>query len=174
MTNQWTITVFLTAFILSTQVATAGGFKADSRHLPVTVLFNGSQCDYTQTIPQVKLLATQTEVNAFVKNNRKAMLGASKSTDIPSIDFSREVVAAVWMGKKSTAGHQIDLGKQAAEIKGEIAVVQVDFIAPDAQAVRAQIMTSPCLLIKLPKDGYDTINILSQEGHLLGTFAVRK
>lgn len=173
MTKTWVTAFCIGALILTNQATAAGWFKADHPHLAVTLLFSSHQCAYDQHTPYADLLETQADVNAFFKDNGKTGLTASRS-EAPAIDFARETVAAVWMGKKGTAGYRIELGSNIAAVKDQSAFVQVNFMAPDAKAVLAQIMTSPCLLIKLPKGAYHTLDVVSQNGDLIGRLSLRK
>lgn len=64
---------------------------------------------------------------------------------VPKVDWSREMVIAVFMGERSTGGHTVairDVKFGAKEI-----VVSVEESSPDADAITTQVMTQPYALV---------------------------
>jgi hypothetical protein len=161
MLNKWIIVVFLSSFFACAQLP-AASLKASSLDVPITVIYKGNQCLCQENDFQVKQLVNQTEVDALITQGNRTILGGSKKAT-PSINFSHEVIVAIWMGKKPTAGYQLSLEKETAVVKDNTAVIQVNVVEPDKNTVLAQTTTSPCMLIKLSKGEYNTITIRSQK-----------
>lgn len=66
----------------------------------------------------------------------------------PAIDFSREMVVAVFMGSRPTAGFGIALAGVRQEGAG--LVVEVRETVPGADAMTAQVITMPYAIAALP------------------------
>ena len=58
------------------------------------------------------------------------------------------------MGQKPTGGYSIDPAESGLEIRADTATLRVAWSTPPPDAVRAQVITRPCLLLALPKGGY--------------------
>ena len=68
---------------------------------------------------------------------------------MPAVDFAREAVAAVFLGTRPTGGFGVEI--VGAAQKGGAFVVQYRETKPGANAIAAQVITSPFLLVALPK-----------------------
>ena len=151
--------------------ALSAGSKQANTHVPVATIFTGNQCKCPYDKLKVMQLTDQKQLDIFVKQNTHTILSTPKNNLTP-IDFSNDVIVAIWMEKKPTAGYGLSLEEKSAEIKDYTAIVQVKLKKPDPGTMLAQVMTSPCLLIKLPKGKYDTIEIFSQHNKLLATLSI--
>jgi hypothetical protein len=113
----------------------------------------------------------QRQVDTFIKQSAHIVSKPLKN-DQPPIDFSNDVVVAILMEEKPTAGFGLSLEEKSAEIKDHAAIVQVSLKKPAPDTMLAQVMTRPCLLLKLSKGDYDTITIFSQHNELLATLSL--
>ena len=68
---------------------------------------------------------------------------------MPAVDFAKEAVAAVFLGTRPTGGFGIEL--VGAGEKAGAFVLQYRETKPGADAIAAQIITSPFLLVAMPK-----------------------
>jgi len=89
------------------------------------------------------------------------------SHKIPSIDFTRHGVLAVEMGVQRTAGYGFDTKSVTAYMECSSAVVKIVQCRPESGAHTAQVMTSPCILLRLPKNAYDIIRVMDQQHNFL-------
>ena len=67
----------------------------------------------------------------------------------PSVDFSREVVVAVFMGTRPTAGFSIEITRVREE--GPALVVTYKETRPAPDALTAQVLTSPFHIVAVPR-----------------------
>ena len=67
----------------------------------------------------------------------------------PAVDFSTEVVVAVFMGSRPTAGFSIEVVRVREE--GPALVVSYKETRPAPDSVAAQILTSPFHIVAVPK-----------------------
>jgi hypothetical protein len=68
---------------------------------------------------------------------------------MPAIDFSREMVVAVFLGSRPTAGYGVEI-VSAVGNSGTLVVAYVE-AAPSRDAVAAQIPTAPYHLAAIPR-----------------------
>lgn len=67
----------------------------------------------------------------------------------PSVDFSKEMVVAVFMGSRPTAGFAVEI-VGVSEASGGL-VVQYRETRPSRDAMTAQVLTAPYHLVAIPK-----------------------
>jgi hypothetical protein len=67
----------------------------------------------------------------------------------PAVDFSKEMVVAVFMGSRPTAGFAVEI--VSAEERGGKMVVAFRETAPASGTVSAQILTAPYHIVAIPK-----------------------
>lgn len=67
----------------------------------------------------------------------------------PAVDFSKEMIVAVFMGSRPTAGFAVDI-TSAAEREGKL-VVSYRETRPGGGAITAQVLTSPYHIVAVPK-----------------------
>lgn len=83
------------------------------------------------------------------------------------VDFQRFGVLALEMGEQHTAGYGFDRNAIRAFVENKTAVVELVVNRPAPGAKAATMMTSPCILIRLPVDAYRHIRIQDQTEQVL-------
>jgi hypothetical protein len=84
----------------------------------------------------------------------------------PDVDFSREGVLMLAMGSRSTAGYGLSLAEESAIVRDGVLTVRVDWGEPPPGVLLAQVMTSPCLLVKVPATPFSQIRVVDQQGRV--------
>lgn len=140
------------------------GCSAD-REVPVAVIRGGAQCGGEAAGPSVRRLASAEELAAAFS----AELGAAA----PAADFEGAAVLLVASGQRPTAGHAVELLAPRAPVKDGVAVVQVALRAPAPGAVAAQVVTSPCLVVAVPRAGLAEVKVADGERAVLGGVSLR-
>jgi hypothetical protein len=69
----------------------------------------------------------------------------------PAVDLSREMVAAVFLGTRSTAGFSVEI--VGAREEGAVLVVSYRETRPQPGSVAAQVLTSPYHIVAVRKHG---------------------
>ena len=67
----------------------------------------------------------------------------------PPVDFTKEVVAAVFVGSRPTAGYAVEIVRARQE--GAAIVVSYKETRPAPDSVAAQVLTSPYQIVAVPK-----------------------
>jgi len=135
---------------------------------PATVeaalLTQSSQCWNDGMEPSVVWISNIEAYKSAYKQTRKHIL--DDSGYLPNVDFNRSGVIAVYMGKHSTAGYQVGLASGTAAISGHDLTLLVSWVEPPADALMAQVITSPCVLVSIPKGDYAAIRVVDEAGRL--------
>ena len=74
---------------------------------------------------------------------------APPSTDLPRVDFDKEMVVGVFLGSRPTGGYAVDIVSVEAN-RGEIAVTYRES-QPPRDAILTQALTSPVHLVRIPQ-----------------------
>ena len=71
------------------------------------------------------------------------------------------------MGQQPTAGYRLNLlPQQAVALAEQVLTVKVAWESPSADSLQAQVVTNPCLLIRLPKVEFNSVQVVDQQGQL--------
>lgn len=143
-----------------------GGGCTPDREVPVTVLRAGAQCGGEGTGASVRRLGSADELAAAFRSD----LGGGPP---PAADLEAGVVLLISSGRRPTAGFSVELGEPKAPVKGGVALVQVALREPGPGAVVAQVVTSPCLVVQLPKAGLQEVEVADGVKRLIGSAPVR-
>ena len=127
----------------------------------VTLLTQSSQCWSDVVEPSVLRISGSEAYKAAYEQTRRHILGGTDY--LPEVDFSRSSVVAVYMGKYSTAGYQLELAAETAEINDHELTLFVSWVEPPVDALVAQVITSPCLFVSIPKGDYSAIRVRDAE-----------
>jgi hypothetical protein len=92
------------------------------------------------------------------------LLGAESSGvgDMGTTPF----LIAVATGEKPTAGY--GLVYDSARLDGRMLIVTVRETAPPSDAMTAQVITHPCLVLEVPDGQLDTVSVVDAAGTVLG------
>ena len=96
------------------------------------------------------------------------------SHKVPAIDFSRYGVLAVEMGEQRTAGYGFDTKAVSAYMTGNTAVIKLVWHRPEPGTLTAQMITSPCILLRLSKESYNAIQVMDQQGVIITSITLHK
>lgn len=119
---------------------------------------NARWIDSTGTLEQV--------IEAAGRNQ----LGAEEP-EIPAVDFARHRVVLVALGEQPTAGYGVALARASLAMHGRNARLPIEVTRPSADSTQAQVVTTPCMLVAVDRDGYDSLEVVDQAGEVLATLA---
>ena len=116
---------------------------AEELPVPFTTVAMGEQSGIHQ--PKNVVVRTDEEWARLWKAHADAAAGKR-----PAIDFGRDMVIAVFLGQRPTAGYRVrimDVRQTPDELQ-----VHVRERKPDGNAVLAQVLSYPYVMIRLPKN----------------------
>lgn len=122
-------------------------------------------CGTEGEVARVQLLPDAVAVRAW--ESQRGIQFSGIAGELPAQPY-----AIVEMGQRSSAGYGIAVSRQAG-LKDGILLLKATFIAPRAGAMTAQVITSPCALVSLPKVEYGEVRVIDQTGKLRASSAAR-
>jgi hypothetical protein len=129
--------------------------------ISVEVLYRNQQCSGVQA--QTQWIESQQEYQTLFQGIRKAYVGA-QAEQPPAVNFDQFGVLLVAMGQKNTGGYAVDLAAGEAQIREKVLHIAVQWREPGKGMMVTQALTSPCLLLKIPKAPFERIEIKDQRG----------
>jgi PrcB C-terminal len=132
--------------------------RAPSR-VPATVVRASAQCGGEASGPSARWIATE---GAFLAAMGAGGMFGGEAAAAP--DFKKEGVLAVFMGQRPTAGYGLALQDPNVEVADGVGKVVVRFEEPEPGAMVAQVLTSPCLLLRIPKQGIRQLRVVDPSG----------
>ena len=140
-----------------------GIVSAEGKRDPLRILYQDGLCGGNRPTPSVTLVAGADQLKRIFTEVKGRMLG--HPLPAPTVDFNAEHVVTIQMGQKPTGGYGFELESQATLDNGE-ALIRLRWIEPAPGAIVTQILTSPCLIISLPKGAYEKIVITDDNGNV--------
>ncbi len=81
------------------------------------------------------------------------------------------LLVAISRGEQPTAGYALSLDSASAE--GTKALIRVRWDSPSADAVLAQVITHPCLVVGLPSASFSQLHVVDQDDDELGRLTIQ-
>jgi hypothetical protein len=113
--------------------------------------------------PGARWLLDAQALEAAFAEAEQVRLGLPSSLN-HDVDFSREAVLLLSMGQLATGGYGLRLAEESLPVVSGAGTLRVDWIEPPPDAFVTQALTSPCLLVALPREGYDVLRVVDQNG----------
>jgi len=136
---RWTLAMIIIA------AACLGAPGAGVAAPPLRTLSQGVNA--TGSKPEKLVVRTLPELQKLGDRIRPA--GNANAREIPKVDFSHEMVLAVFLGTRPTAGFKVEI-KDVREAGGKL-VVKVEETKPPKDAILAQVITSPYHVVVVKK-----------------------
>jgi PrcB C-terminal len=149
----------------------SGGSRSSDPALEVRLQQSGTTCGGSAASPQATWIADRDHFQEVYRRLKGAVIGGD-AAGVPTVDFSREALVLIEMGRKTTGGYFLRLKSTKARVLDDTAQVELEWREPSPGDLVTQVLTSPCILIALPKDGsYSRVQILDQNGRVRLTLA---
>ncbi len=130
--------------------------------LPVTQLYAGVMCGRSERAPSATWITETVQLRKVYDRIESTVL-PKQPRQLPVIDFRKERVLLIEMGQQTTAGYGLALSDEQAQLADAIAEITVTWMEPAVGSIQAQMVTSPCLIVKLPMDSYSRIRVVDQD-----------
>lgn len=83
----------------------------------------------------------------------------------PAEALAQVPYALVEMGARPTGGYGVAVAR-AARLSGETVVLSATFLSPPAGSIRTQALSSPCVLVALPRGRYEEVEVHDETGEV--------
>lgn len=91
----------------------------------------------------------------------------SHGTSLGDARLPQGPFALVEMGERNSGGYGLAISRLAGR-RGDTLILRGTFIAPAADAITTQAISSPCVLVSLPREGYAAVEVIDQDGRVRG------
>ncbi len=118
------------------------------------------QCNTPTADTAAHLFADAAGVQAWQASRGLSLVVSDALADAPH--------ALVEMGARPTGGYGLAVSR-AAVLRGELLILTATFISPAPDRFVSQVLTSPCVLVRLPPGRYSTIEVQDQSGAVRAT-----
>jgi len=125
------------------------------------LLWSAAQCGVERA--GARWVADRKEFDTIVVRAASHQVGAEPA-QVEGVDFAQQRVVLITRGRKPTPGYGIELAESPLRIDDERALLTVRLAEPDPDAMQAQMLTTPCALVALPRGGYEELRVLDTEG----------
>lgn len=127
-------------------------------------LYSSAHCNSGSTEASAAWINERAALIAVYQRIRGHILGDAASP--PEVNFQQTAVLLIEMGRRNTGGYGLRLASRQLDIVGEAARVRVDWNRPAADGVTAQVLTSPCLMLQIPRGRYSSVQVVDQTGRV--------
>lgn len=158
------ITVLMLLFAsacISSQPSDAG-----EATISVRVLYKSALGGGTHNRPAATWITGQNLYRSTYQRLVRTTLDPQQKHSPPFVDFKRERVLLITMGQRPTGGYLLDLARPSAVVISNRIIVYLTWFKPPAGAILPQVITSPCILLSLPKGDYSSIQVKDQTGRI--------
>lgn len=132
-----------------------------SQKLPLETIYQSSQCAISA--PTLKRVENADELRQLMHNPATRMLTAKQSRPPNLADFGKASYVVYALGQKPTAGYGIKQHSDQAFLDADILRLPLEESRPEPGMMRAQVLTSPCLVLRLPKIEFNRIELVSPD-----------
>jgi len=152
----------------------AGCTHADApenrRPLAVQMIYKSTACgkmvDTLKDKPQARWIADRTDLEVLFNRRDRRRIGARPPKWVESFNFADSGILFVRMGQKPTGGYHLEYIPGSAYISNQTAEVGLQWVAPAPDQMVTQVITQPCIMLKMPKADFSRIHIRDGHGEL--------
>lgn len=129
----------------------------------VEILYRGNDCGRQASDPHLTWIADQPRLSQFQQQMGRDYLPPQVIT-FPVVDFSREGVLVIEMGRRPSAGYGVDLASSPGKFRNATLWLSLFWREPAPGSMQAQVLTSPCVIVRIPKGTFRSIQLVDQAG----------
>lgn len=133
----------------------------------VATLFQHSHCQ-AETAKAI-LIDNAADLSAWWQPLARLSLPARElPAPLAQVDWRERNVVVVYAGSRPSAGYKLELAGGTAQVEDQTLKINVHLTEPPADAMVAQVITSPCMVIAANKDSYTAVKV-EEEGKIFPT-----
>ena len=169
--------IALTAALATLACASSGSGRGSGNGPPARAAAKSVYVRILKVSPQcggaagVTWIGSRETYEAAMRDIGRELLGKAEAP--PAVDFAKQGAVRVAMGPRPTAGYAVALAEPAFTREGSTGVLRVTWSEPPKDSMNAQVLTSPCLVVAVPRDELREIRVVDQGGTERGRVAVR-
>jgi hypothetical protein len=151
----------LSALIILTACAGPGQGPM-TEQLAMRQILSLMDCGSVARQPAMKVISSLNALDSAIAPI--ASLSGHSPREQMRVSFDRELLIQISMGQKSTGGYSLALAVEQATLNDGWVDVPVQWNVPAKGMMLTQALTSPCLFVALPRQDYEGVRVLDQQG----------
>jgi hypothetical protein len=166
-TSALAATVLMLASLVACQSWSARAQNAQP--VDAEAVFSGQVCGIESEHAEVHWIQTPQEWRRWQGEASRTAIGMGDGADVqqPPVDFNRFSVVLVGLGQKPTGGYAVGLGAAGVQLSDQQLDLYLDISEPPRDAMVIQMITSPCVAVKLPKLNVSRVRALDHKGQVI-------
>lgn len=133
--------------------------KSASADKLVHAVYQSQNCGRHQGSAQITWIDNQADLGAAYRRVTSNTLGSEKTP--PDVDFGTHGLVLIELGQRPTAGYRLRLASERVVMDKGDGLITVSVDKP--VGATAQVITSPCLLVSMPRGNYVGVRALSTD-----------
>lgn len=158
----------LAACTANSQSQDANAATGTNMSLKITTVHASSQCGPTVT---TQWISSQQQFETLFRASQQQMI-SPEPPHPSSIDFTRYGVVLVSMGQQRTGGYMIELAQEELAVRNDTAQITVRWREPEPGMMVAQVLTHPCVFLRVPRADYQSVRVVDQENKVRAELTV--
>ncbi len=142
--------------LLLTACSTPGGWLKGAEPLRVEEVGSSSTCGVEASETTLQWFGNAAAVAAWQSQQGLSLLPG---------DGAPGSYVLISMGQRSSGGYGVTVSREAVVRDGRVQL-QATFVAPGAGRMAIQMITSPCVLVRLPQGSWAGVDVRDQTGRL--------
>ncbi len=114
-----------------------------------------------------------TDTSAWQKLHGRLIGGRIPKPALPKVDFKQNLLIYIGLGQKNSGGYGISV-PATAPLEGGIVTISLQVTQPKPGSMAITVITSPFIIIKIPRSGVQEIRLKQADGTITGTLSVPK
>ena len=128
--------------------------------LPVTIVVSSAQCNLGDRELNGRFLVDEADAAQLLQRVVRPRFGVDAA--LPNeLDFTRQRAVVISLGAKPTPGYGLDVAATAVIDEG-VLMLDVTLTSPPPGRMLPQVITTPCVVLALPKDGYQWLALVDK------------
>lgn len=149
-------------YIIIISLFIMNGKPPEKSSISYTILETGDTAQLNNTEPFIEILPDQKEHTLFYKRIHSHKIPKPEAFEV---DFNKNAVLFISFGQKNTTGYSLEL--RGIYRKETTLIVKARLISPLEDAMQAQMITHPFILVLIPRNGYKRVELRNERGEML-------
>ena len=154
--------MLLAALLLISGCAQTSGSAVVDGVLPAQILYASPQCGSVERSAVIWIAS----LDDWRFHYGQVMSLRMNPPAPPAVDFPGEGVLLIAMGQRPSAGYGLNLIGDSVVMEDGMLTVRVAWREPPPGYRQAQMISNPCLLLKLPKANFSRFQVRDQDGQV--------
>jgi len=135
----------------------------DPAQVVVESLYSSRQCGAADATSRATWVSSSAQLQQIMKGVKRRPFGSEPEVSL-NVDFDRHIAVFIEMGQRPTLGYGLVLRDTTATVVQESAEITLEWMTPARGSMVGQMITSPCLLLKVERGNYRALWFKDTQG----------